>query len=183
MDREYLEENLRRSAESGKQVNQSAETYRRQSALKSVIAESRKARGLPLVEESELLLIVYSWGKALRDIPTAHLSACYDRAIADYTEPEKPFGTPQLLKAWQVVQDERRRIEWARQKDEISTFCKYCDGIGWQELEDKPGHYCARPCACEAAPASMRSAEPRGFPQWKREKGGRWWVKTTTEVL
>ena len=149
-----------------------------------LVVESRKARGLPSFDEPELKSVVFSWSRALRDIPTEDLQACYDRAIADYTEPEKPFGTPQLLKGWQSVLEERRQRKFATRNDRLAQTgtCRYCNSTGWQNLMDRPGHTCVRPCACEAAPASTRSAEPLCEPQWQLEKAGRWWTNAAARA-
>lgn len=162
-----------------------------------LVMESRKARGLPTFETDELLTVIYSWSKALREIANADLQECYEAAIASYTDPKQPFGTPQMLKAWQTILDERRRRPRPSltREDEV---CYYCDGTGWQsvmytetrkvmlkigeskreeEYEFPPGRTAVRPCACSAAPASMRSNYPLRGPTWEREKAGRWWQK------
>jgi len=153
-------------------------------------------RGLPLLEENELALAAHAWGRAVRDVPGEDLRACYDRAIADYTEPEKPFGTPQLLRAWQLIVDERRRAPKAPIGGKLNTRCPYCDNTGYQtlmttgkrtvrmviqgreiEFETEGPHKSVRPCACIHAPAGQRSDFPMRGPIWVREPAGRWWVR------
>jgi hypothetical protein len=162
-----------------------------------MLGESRKARGLPSLETAELQFAARAWEKALRDVPAADLQLCYDRAIADYTEPEKPFGTPQLLRAWQLIVDERRRTPKAPMRGKLDTRCPYCNNTGYQHLlttgkrkvvingeerEFEGAHTSVRPCACVHAPAGQRSDFPMREPLWEREPAGRWWVKVEQQV-
>lgn len=201
MDRIDPEKSLQESERFAKQQTQSLEELRKQSdstkrltVLKSLLAESRMVRGLPLLEENELELAAHAWAKALRDIPTADLRGCYDEAIADYIDVDKPFGTPQLLKAWQGILDERRRQPRAPMGGKIETACPFCFNSGYQtlrttgkrkvvmtiqgheqEFEFEGPHTSARPCACMHAPANQRSDYPLREPNWaKNEKYG-WW--------
>lgn len=145
-----------------------------------------------MTDPEELSQMANSWERALRDIPTADLQRCYDRAVADYSDIDKPFGTPQLLKAWQFVIDEKRQRRAQSIKPDADAPCYYCGDSGYQTIlmtkpEDRivngekytapPGHTTARPCACSAAPASQRSDFPLREPMYSREPSGRWWFR------
>lgn len=140
----------------------------------------------------DLASMASSWNRALAEVPTQELVNCYDRAAADYTDIEKPFGTPQMLKAWQCITDDRRQQRVQSIKPQSDAPCYYCFDSGYQTIlmtkpEDRivngekytapPGHTTARPCACSAAPASQRSDFPLREPMYSREPSGRWWFR------
>lgn len=133
-----------------------------------------------------------SWNRALADVPTQELVNCYDRAAADYTDIEKPFGTPQLLKAWQLIIDDRRQQRAHSIKPQSDAPCYYCFDSGYQTIIEKPGqqrmlhgekytsaaaYTSVRPCACSAAPSGQRSDFPLREPVYSRDPGGRWWCR------
>ena len=165
----------------------------RQALISRLLRASREIRGLPATMNAEdLASMASSWNRALRDVPTRELVECYDRAIAEYVDVDKPFGTPQMLKAYQSILDDQRHARVQSIKPSSDGSCLYCSGSGYQTIlmtkpEERilngekytapPGHTTARPCACSAAPAGQRSDFPLREPMYSREPGGRWWFR------
>lgn len=154
----------------------------RQAILKRLLQSSREIRGLPVMEVSELSHAALSWERALRDIPTNDLQESYDFATRNYRDPEKPFGTAQMLLGYQCLVDERRSQRAKSIKPSTGGPCQYCGDSGYQTIQtSSPAGTCVRPCACTAAPPGERSDYPLREPQYQREPGGRWWSRVQEE--
>jgi len=147
------------------------------------VISTRRRAGARELDDEDLKREVAEWAHVCEPIPEDRLTECYYRALRERTVRAalQPGELYQLsVRIVEEMRENRRERYQPLKAPEDS--CYYCEGAGWQTLAQKvPDSYgentFARPCACSAAPAEKRSAQPYREPEWRKRKHSVIWER------
>ena len=167
------------SEQSERQSNTSAVSPERQSAIATLIQQTRSLSSLPLSVGNELAFAVQTWTTALEDIPDHMLGPSWKRATKDH-DWSKPFPAHALLPAYKalLLEDRDRRQSLGGRRQDDTTRCRWCDDTGYVPIATycptgQEWYYPVYGCECAATPINQRSTVPV-HPLWSRDDYGRW---------
>ena len=170
------------ASESLQTISDTQPTQRqRQIALLAEMA--RKLKGLPTMATAERDLTVQSWEIALRAVPDEALLPSYEIAAQAYTDPEKPFGVPHILKGFELWQARRQREQRAAEieaergnarENYLDRYaCPHCHDKGAQFVKHSDGNTSAKTCYCKGGSSPLTVADG-----WQRDDFGYWFRPT-----
>jgi len=167
------------SEQSERPSNTSSVSPERQSAIATLIQQTRSLSSLPLSVGNELAFAVQTWTVALEDIPDHMLGPAWKRATKEH-DWSKPFPAHALMPAYKalLLEDREKRQTLGGRRRDDTTRCRYCDDTGYVPIATycptgNEWYYSVYGCQCAATPISQRQAvQVRDC--WERDDRGRW---------
>lgn len=177
------------SEQLAKPLNISNVSPERQSAIATLIQQTRSLSSLPLSVGSELALAVETWTNALEEIPDHLLGPSWRKATKDH-DWSKAFPVMAILPAYKqlLIEDNERRAKAAsasKYRADGTVLCYLCEDHGYAMIHVycssfKAWHPFAYACQCESTPLSQRRPTPI-LSDWQKDDYGRW-IPTSAEA-